>query len=148
MDGLLKRDATPSRSTWDLKAAGAYIDAHDELLKMLMLLFHLTGGKAGRITELLTIEHRNTPSRLRGVHIHGGKMLSVTRHHKARLTTNNEFQVARFYPEPVTSIAYRYLVYIRPLTYMLLRKCFGRPSESQRCRQIKQIKSEGCICLI
>lgn len=76
------------------------------------------------MSELLTLEHSNIKSRLRGICIYGGQMFSVTRHHKARLTTNREFQVARFFSRQVTALMYRYLVYIRPVAYAILRKCF------------------------
>ncbi|KJZ71103.1 hypothetical protein HIM_09522 [Hirsutella minnesotensis 3608] len=125
IDGLLRRDAR-GESSWDLKAVTRYIEGHDELLKMLMLLFHLGGGQGSRITELLTVEHCNTASRLRGIGIFAGQMFSITRHHKARLTTNKEFQVARFLPEPIAAIAYNYLVFIRGATYMLRRTCLNQ----------------------
>lgn len=122
IDGLLQRLGS-GESSWDIKAVMKYIEGHDELVKMLMLLFHLGSGQGSRISELLTIEHCNTSSRLRGVGIYAGYMFSTTRHHKARLTTNNEFQVARFLPQPIASLAYQYLVFIRRTTYMLLRTC-------------------------
>ncbi|KJZ70098.1 hypothetical protein HIM_10501 [Hirsutella minnesotensis 3608] len=125
IDGLLRRDAR-GESSWDLKAVTRYIEGHDELLKILMLLFHLGGGQGSRITELLTVEHCNTASRLRGIGIFAGRMFTITRHHKARLTTNNEFHVARFLPGPIAAIAYNYLVFIRGATYMLRRTCLNQ----------------------
>jgi hypothetical protein len=46
----------------------------------------------------------------------------VTRHHKARITTNNEFYVVRFLPQQVTDIMYRYLVYIQYNTIYYARR--------------------------
>jgi hypothetical protein len=111
-------------SSWDKKAVCSYIDAHNDLLRMILLLCHLSSGQCARATELLTIQHGNTASQLRGICLYGGRLCLVTRHHKTRITTNNEFYVVRFLPHQVTDIMYRYLVYIRPLTYMLLRVCF------------------------
>ncbi|PON20041.1 hypothetical protein TGAM01_v211085 [Trichoderma gamsii] len=37
-----------------------------------------------------------------------------------------DLKVARFLPEPVALIVFNYLVFIRPLTYMLLRTCFQK----------------------
>lgn len=108
-----------------------YLKLHDELLKVIMLLVHISGGQGGRITELLTIEHTNTASRLRSIYFYAGRMFFLTHHHKARLRTHNEFQVARFLPEPVAFVIYNYLVFIRPLTYMLLRACFRKESDHQ-----------------
>ncbi|KAH6985327.1 hypothetical protein EDB80DRAFT_821764 [Ilyonectria destructans] len=111
VDGLLKAQSKSS-STWDSEAAQVYLDAHDVLLKVLMVLCQLDSGQGARIPELLTIECCNTSSRLRGIGMYGMKMFSIIRHHKARLTTDNEFQVARFFSQPVAFLMYRYLVYI------------------------------------
>jgi hypothetical protein len=113
------------RSSWDKKAVCGYIDAHNDLLRMILLLCHLSSGQCARATELLTIRHSNTASQLRGICLYGGRLCLITRHHKTRISTNNEFYVVRFLPDIVTDIMYRYLVYIRPLTYMLLRVCFA-----------------------
>ncbi|PWI64591.1 hypothetical protein PCL_09521 [Purpureocillium lilacinum] len=115
IDGLLQWNPG-GEGCWDVKAVTKFIERHDELLKMLMLLFHLGSGQGSRISELLSIEHCNTPSRLRGIGFYAGYMFSTTRHHKARLATNNEFQVARFLPESIALVAYDYLVYIRRTT--------------------------------
>ncbi|RKK65963.1 hypothetical protein BFJ69_g15821, partial [Fusarium oxysporum] len=123
VDGLLKT-RSHNQSAWDADAAQAYLCAHDAFLKTLMVLIQLDSGQGARVSELLTLEHSNTKSRLRGICIYGGQMFSVTRHHKARLTTNREFQVARFFSRQVTALMYRYLVYIRPVAYAILRKCF------------------------
>ncbi|EWZ28964.1 hypothetical protein FOZG_17402 [Fusarium oxysporum Fo47] len=63
-------------------------------------------------------------SRLRGICNYGARLCAVTRSHKARLTTNNEFQVARFFSPVVSKLVYRFLVYIRPTAVATLRKCF------------------------
>jgi hypothetical protein len=114
VDGLLKTEQRGSGSNWDVDAAQAYLYGHDACLKTIMVLAQLDSGQGARVSELLTLEQANTRSRLRGIGIFGGKMFSSTRHHKARLTTNREFQVARFFSPQVATLLYRYLVYIRP----------------------------------
>jgi hypothetical protein len=52
-------------------------------------------------------------------------MLYITRHSKARKTTNQEFQVARYLPAKDSVALAIYLIYIRPLTDMIHRSCFG-----------------------
>jgi hypothetical protein len=49
-------------------------------------------------------------------------MVYIIRHHKAKRSTNREFNVARFLPVQVGHILYKYLVYIRPLIEMLHRE--------------------------
>lgn len=129
IDGLLKMH-TKDKSTWDIAAAQSYLDAHDEFLRTLMVLMNLDGGQWARISELLTLEQCNGPSQQRGICIWGAKICSITRHHKARLVTNNEFYVARFFSTPVSRLIFRYLVYIRPLAQTILRKCFSYTSEN------------------
>ncbi|KNB17774.1 hypothetical protein FOXG_22176 [Fusarium oxysporum f. sp. lycopersici 4287] len=51
-------------------------------------------------------------------------MCSITRHHKPRLATNNEFYVIRFFSKPVSRLMFQYLVYIRPVAISILRECF------------------------
>ncbi|KAK7571375.1 hypothetical protein V3481_018589 [Fusarium oxysporum f. sp. vasinfectum] len=51
-------------------------------------------------------------------------MCSIIRHHKARLATNNEFYVVRFFSKPVSRLIFQYLVYIRPVAITILLKCF------------------------
>ncbi|PCD25882.1 hypothetical protein AU210_012316 [Fusarium oxysporum f. sp. radicis-cucumerinum] len=113
-----------NQSTWDAKAARAYLEAHDDHLKGLMVLCNFDGGQCARITELLTLECFNTASRERGIGLWGAKMCSITRHHKARLATNNEFYVIRFFSKPVSRLMFQYLVYIRPVAISILRECF------------------------
>lgn len=127
IDGMLKSRGQ-GQNLWDTEAAQAYLDAHDAFLKTIMVLCYLDSGQAARISELLTIEYCNTVSRLRGIGIYGMSLFSITRHQKARLTTNNEFQVARFFSPPVARLLFRYLVYIRPVAYTILRKCFHHES--------------------
>ncbi|KAH7190171.1 hypothetical protein DER44DRAFT_641417, partial [Fusarium oxysporum] len=78
-----------------------------------------------RISELLTLECFNTASRERGIGLWGAKMCSITRHHKARLATNNEFYVVHFFSNPVSRLIFQYLVYIRPVAITILLKCFN-----------------------
>ncbi|KAL6405833.1 hypothetical protein AUP68_10972 [Ilyonectria robusta] len=127
IDGLLKTQSK-RESTWDFTSAQAYLVAHDDLLRTLMVLMNLDGGQSARISELLTLDHCNSPSRPRGICVWGAKVCSITRHHKARLATNNEFYVARFFSPPVSRLIVRYLVYIRPVAYAVLRKCFNYAS--------------------
>jgi hypothetical protein len=51
-------------------------------------------------------------------------MMYITRHSKARRTTNQEFQVARYLPNKDSVALATYLIYIRPLTDMTHRACF------------------------
>jgi hypothetical protein len=124
IDGLIK-DRGGSLSSWDRRAVMAWLAGHDRAIRTLMALARLSGGKPARIIELLTLEVRNSSSRLRGIGLYRGWLFSTTRVHKARRRTNNEFQVARFYPSPVRELLFRYMVYIRSFADLLRRQCLG-----------------------
>ncbi|KAK2035747.1 hypothetical protein LZ31DRAFT_537228 [Colletotrichum somersetense] len=124
VDGLLSKEG------WVVRRVQRYIDDSDALLSMLFVLVHLTGGQAARGSELASVEYQNGTSAQRGVYIYSGALVLITRHHKTRHMTNNEFQVARFLPDVVGRLLYLYLVYIRPLTGMLNRRCLCAPDRS------------------
>lgn len=94
-----------------------------------MLIMYLRGGQAPRTTELFSIEHQNGPSTSRGVYVHEGSVVYVTRHSKARHATNQEFQVARYLPYQDSQLLAIYLVYVRPFTDMLYRECLHHQRE-------------------
>jgi len=50
----------------------------------------------------------------------------VTRHSKARRSTNQEFQVARYLTQQDLDLLIHYLTYVRPFTDMLQRVCYGQ----------------------
>jgi hypothetical protein len=52
MDGFLQKDNREGEGGWNMRAVIKYLEAHDDLLKMIMLLFHLGGGRASRITQV------------------------------------------------------------------------------------------------
>jgi hypothetical protein len=115
---------------WDSVAVRRYLDRYDHLTRLLVLLVYLVGGQAPRGTELFALEHCNGASTSRGVCVHAGKMALISRHHKARRTTNSEFQVVRFLPKEPSKILYHYLVFIRPFACMLFRTCYNMDAES------------------
>ncbi|OHW95957.1 hypothetical protein CSPAE12_05386 [Colletotrichum incanum] len=92
IDGLLSKEG------WLLRWVQRYIDDSEALLSALFALIHLTGGQAARGSELASVKYQNGTSTPRGVYVYSGALVLITRHHKTRHTTNNEFQVARFLP--------------------------------------------------
>lgn len=110
---------------WDGKKVYNYLQTHDVCLRSIMVLMHMTGGRGARIQEHLTLACSNTASRQRSIGIYNSELFSITQHHKASRRMNNEFQVARFYPTLVASLLYNYLVFIRPFTSILARRCLA-----------------------
>jgi hypothetical protein len=122
-DGLMSKDG------WNAKAVHAFLKGENALLTTLMLMVFLRSGQAARSTELLSIECSNSRSSSRGVYVYQGSMMLVTRHSKARKSTNKEFHVARFLNEEDSQLLALYLVYIRPLAAVLQRECYGLSTE-------------------
>jgi hypothetical protein len=118
-DGLMSKDG------WNTKAVDAFLKAENALLTSLMLTVFLRSGQAVRSTELLSIECSNSRSSSRSVYIYQGRMMLVTRHSKARKSTNKEFQVARFLTKEDSQLLALYLIYVRPLAALLQRECYG-----------------------
>lgn len=118
LDGLMSGDR------WNYDAVHRYLTSETELLQHIMLICYLAGGQAPRSTELFSLECWNGPSTCRGIYLSSGSVVYVTRHCKARRSTNREFQVARFLPSDESRLVATYLIYIRPFAEMLRRVCF------------------------
>lgn len=80
------------------------------------------GGQVPRISELSSLEYENSSSTERGLYVYNGFMIFVTRHHKAKRSTNREFNVVRLLCARGGQIIFKYLVYIRRFLEMLKRE--------------------------
>jgi hypothetical protein len=107
---------------WDYEAVYRYLKQKERFLETLLAVMYTLGGQAPRSTELFSLECCNGPSTERGVYVYNGFMIYVTRHHKAKKSTNKEFNVARFLPTQAGKLLFYYLVYIRPFAEMLFRE--------------------------
>jgi hypothetical protein len=114
-----------SSDVWKMDAVHRYLKEETSLLRNIMLMMYLRGRQAPRTTEFLSVECYNGPSTSRGIYVHGGSIVYVTRHSKARRMTNQEVQVARYLPKEDSNLVATYLALIRPFADMLNRVCFG-----------------------
>lgn len=110
---------------WNLRSVRQFLKKEEILLERIMLMMYLRGGQASRTTEFFSVRCQNGASTSRGIYVHQGLMMYVTRHSKARRSTNQEFQVARYLPESDSLALATYLIYIRPLVAMIHRSSFG-----------------------
>jgi hypothetical protein len=122
-EGLMSSDV------WKMDAVHRYLKEETSLLRNIMLMMYLRGRQAPRTTEFLSVECYNGPSTSRGIYVHGGSIVYVTRHSKARRMTNQEVQVARYLPKEDSNLVATYLALIRPFADMLNRVCFGYDKE-------------------
>lgn len=115
-----------SGSDWKFRMARQYLRKEEQLLELIMLIFFLRGGQAPRTTELLfSVECCNGSATSRGLYVHSNSLMYVTCHSKARRTTSQALQVARYLPVDDSVLLTTYLIYIRPFADMLYRTCFG-----------------------
>ncbi|KAK5292262.1 hypothetical protein LTR16_001987 [Cryomyces antarcticus] len=115
-DGLLREDR------WDWKAIFLYRKKTEALEEMLAGGLHIGCGQVPRGSELFSLECQNSSSAERGSYVWNGFIIYVTRHHKAKRSTNREFNVVRLLPVQLGHVMYKYVVYIRPFTDMLRRE--------------------------
>lgn len=110
---------------WNMVAVNRYLRKVFDFLGLLSGCMHVLSGQSARGPKLLSIEYENGPAALRGIFVHARRIIYVTRHHKARRATNNEFQIARFLPRPVGEVLFNYLIYSRLFVQMIRRRCLG-----------------------
>lgn len=99
----------------------AYLEKATALLQSILAILYTTGGQVPWASELLSLEYENSASTERGIYLYEGSILYLTRHHKAKRSTNREFYVARFLPPRAGQVVFYYLAYIRPFVEMLQR---------------------------
>lgn len=117
VDGLM------AEKDWDRNAVSRYLKLYDDFQNLLMLLIFLFGGQVPRGTYLLAVEHCNSPFNRRGICIYSGTVIIINTVNKARRSTNREFYMVRVLPKEAAKLFYNYLVYIRPLYFLLYRRC-------------------------
>jgi hypothetical protein len=115
---------------WDWKAIFLYRKKVEAFEEMLLGGLHTTGGQLPRAPELLSLECHNGSSTEHRLYIWNGSMAYLTRHHKAKRSTNREFNVIRFLPVRLGHSLYKYLVYIRPFVEMLQREQSSFPDSA------------------
>jgi hypothetical protein len=115
-----------TRNGWTTRAVRGFLKKEEKLFEynLIMVMMYLRGRQALRITEFFSILCWNGASSSRGLYVHEGSMMYITRHSKARRSTNLEFQVARYLLIKDSIALAAYLIYIRPLTDMIHRACF------------------------
>lgn len=124
-DGLMASDQ------WNMANVNRYLAEEVDFLTSFELVMYLRGGQAVRASELFSIMHKNSSSSSRGIYVHEGRIVYVTRHSKARQATNHEFHVARYLPLEDSELLATYLAYVRPFTDMVCRLCLQQKEERQ-----------------
>jgi hypothetical protein len=69
------------------KAVAEYKRKVKQLLEQLLILIHITGGQPARGTEMTILRYLNAQQNMRNVYIQDGRVIVVTRYHKAQVST-------------------------------------------------------------
>ena len=117
-----RRNGLFRNGQWDWKAIFSYRRKAEALEEMMLGGLHTACGQVPRAPELLGLECENGSSTERGLYVWNGFMVYLTRHHKAKRSTNREFVVVRFMPVRLGHIVYKYAVWIRRFLDMLDRE--------------------------
>jgi hypothetical protein len=104
---------------WSWIAVKQYLLRTKQLEEMLMGGLYTSCGQAPRLRELASLEIENSPTSMRGIYIWNGSVIYIIRHHKAKRTTNHEFNVVRFLPSRLGIVLIQYLAYIRGVARVL-----------------------------
>jgi hypothetical protein len=83
---------------------------------------HVTGGMPARCEELRTIRWANTPTSLRNVFVHNGKLILIFTYNKAITHHNNSFYVVRTPCPAIQRLLFIFLAFIRPFRDYLARQ--------------------------
>lgn len=119
---MSKTSPIASSSSWNWREVQNYMAKERKLLESLAVLMLLVGGGLPRGPDLLHLRYCNAGAVERGIYIHEGSLVYITRSHETKRSTNREFYVARFLPRPVGDLLFAYLAYIRPFVNMLAQE--------------------------
>ncbi|KAJ6780965.1 hypothetical protein PWT90_10273 [Aphanocladium album] len=122
-----RRTGLSKRGRWDRQAIKAYLKKEEAFRTSAGVAMQTQGGQAARWTELLSLWCQNTEYGLRGLFVYGSQLMYISRHHKAKRSTNHEFIVARFLGAELSVALFKYLVYIRPFIDLLFRNVHHIP---------------------
>jgi hypothetical protein len=92
----IRRNGLFREDRWDWKAIWRYEKKVVALEEMILGGLYTACGQVPRATEILSLECENSPSTQRGLYVWNGFMVYLVRHHKAKRSTNREFNVVRF----------------------------------------------------
>jgi superfamily II DNA helicase RecQ len=101
------------------KAVAEYKRKVEQLMEQLLILIHITGGQPARGTEITILRYLNAQQNMRNVYIQDGRVIVVTRYHKAQVSTGQLRVIPRFLPTRVGQLLVAYLADILPFVQLL-----------------------------
>ena len=126
--------ALSGHGSWNWYAVRQYLKLTTKLEEMLFGGLYTSCGQAPRLREIVSLECENTSTGMRGIYVWNGSVIYIIRHHKAKRTTNHEFNVVRFLPARLGVVTVWYLAYIRRVASILqceLNKHIGQVNAAE-----------------
>ncbi|KAF1357150.1 hypothetical protein EJ07DRAFT_129553, partial [Lizonia empirigonia] len=117
-----RRNGLLREGRWNWKAIFLYLKKVETFQEAVAGMCYTSGGQFPRVSELFGLECENGPASARGFYVYNSHVFYLTRHHKAKISTNREFYVARYLPARASRVVYYHLVYIWPFVRMLRRE--------------------------
>ena len=100
---------------WRAQAVRKYEKAIQAFREHLLVLVHMTGGQPARGTEVVTVQHMNSPNgESRSVFIKDGLMVYVTMYHKGIGASAKAKIIHRYLPREVGELLFYYLWMVMP----------------------------------
>jgi hypothetical protein len=101
------------------EAVAKYKRKVEQLMEQLLILVHVTGGQPARGTEITILRYLNAQQNMRNVYIQDGRVVLVTRYHKAQVSTGQLRVIPRFLPTGVGQLLVTYLADVLPFVQLL-----------------------------
>lgn len=117
-----RSDSLSRRGQWNWKEVFKYLKKDGTLRSYFALGMVILCGQGPRWSDLSNVWRVNGEFGERGIYIYNGSMIYLTRHHKAKRSTNREFIVARFLPAELGHLLCKYLAYIARFVDLLERE--------------------------
>ena len=95
------------------KAITSYIQDSEDLVQILLVLIHLSGGQPSRATELASLHISNKEESMRNLFIYEHQVVLLTSYNKVNALNGKDNVIARFLTSGVTKLLLMYLCLVR-----------------------------------
>jgi hypothetical protein len=86
------------KGCWNWVAVFQHLKAKERLVEMIAGVLYTTAGQVARAVKIFSLECENGPATEHSLYIYNRYLITLTRHHKAKQSTNRELFVVRYLP--------------------------------------------------
>lgn len=102
-----------------IDAGMKYLDLHQQFIRLLLTLIHLTYGMPARASELERLALRNSGGSLRNVYFSTGKLFILCFYNKTSSLSGQSKPIARFLPKELSDVVLVDLFVLRPFLALM-----------------------------